>query len=167
MPLVACSFAVSVNRHRYWLFVVVACLLATDAHVSADEDAFSIAVAGDSAREKRDYPAAIKLYEQALGMAPTAFGAEHVITGNIANSLAICYAAIGDYKKAEPLYLRALKIREAAQGTNGPFVGDTLNNLGVLYETAGEPAAAKPVFKRPRKSISPITGKTIRVLRPC
>jgi CHAT domain-containing protein/tetratricopeptide (TPR) repeat protein len=91
---------------------------------------------------------AIEVYEQAVALAPAAFGAQSKTTADLTNNLAHIYTEAGQFAKAEPLYLSSLAVREQLSGPDSREVAICLNNLGELYRQTGRFDQAEPMFRR-------------------
>jgi CHAT domain-containing protein/tetratricopeptide (TPR) repeat protein len=94
---------------------------------------------------------AVKPYEQAVALAPSAFGAEHPTTGDLQNSLGVLYQELGQYDKAEPLLRSSLRLWEARLPANDLRLAQGLNNLAELYRRMGRYAEAEPLYRRSLK----------------
>lgn len=68
------------------------------------------------------YAEAVPKALEALHVAETSFGSEHINVARSLNKLAELYHAQGKYAEAEPLYKRSLAIREKALGPDHPDV---------------------------------------------
>lgn len=106
---------------------------------------------GKALRQKGDYAAAAKAYEQALALASRVFGVEHQNTAGILSHLADVYGDMREYAHAEPLYQRSLRIYEAKLGADDPAVAVTLSHLAKLYQGMGQYASAEPLYQRSLK----------------
>ena len=112
---------------------------------------YKLTVAHDEAerlKKLRRYAGAVRAYERAIALAPTAFGRDHLYTALLVNNLAMLYQSMVEYAKAEPLFLRSLKIKEARLGKDHLEVAWSLINMAGLYESMGEYAKAEPLYLR-------------------
>ncbi|MBK7828672.1 serine/threonine-protein kinase [Nannocystis sp.] len=95
-----------------------------------------------------DYPAAVRLYTDALALREAALGRDHPRVGDSLNNLAGALYAQGDNAEATRLYLRALALTEQALGPDHPQVATTLSNLSLVYQSTGAYADALRVLTR-------------------
>ncbi len=87
----------------------------------------------DAARDRKDYPAAAKLYDQALrAAAPTVDILLVLQCGHM-------YKDAGNFAEAEARYLKALGLE--------PNNAEVLLQLGHFYKTAGHPADARRYYR--------------------
>jgi CHAT domain-containing protein/tetratricopeptide (TPR) repeat protein len=103
---------------------------------------------GEAFWGQRRVAEAIREYEQAVALAPAAFGERNITTADLTNNLAHIYTEAGLYAKAEPLYLSSLAVRELVKGPDSREVAISLNNLGELYRQMGRFDQAEPMYRR-------------------
>ncbi|MBY0550156.1 MAG: tetratricopeptide repeat protein [Candidatus Obscuribacterales bacterium] len=100
-------------------------------------------------RDKGDYAAAEKLYEQSLSIWQTEVKKpEDSMYGSLLNGKARLYRDMGRYREAEPLYKQALAIKEKANGAHHPEVASVADNLAGLYREQARYEEAEPLFRR-------------------
>lgn len=110
---------------------------------------------GDLLQQRGRYQEAEPVLLEAIRVAETAFGTDHLEVATPLNNLAVCYKYLARYLDAGPLYQRALAITERAVGPDHPNVATIYHNLGGLEHAArnwtrGEPFARKSVRIRTR-----------------
>lgn len=94
------------------------------------------------------YAEAGKIAEEALKVAESTFGPDHVTVVKSLNSLALVYDSQSRYSEAETLYKRALTINENILGPDHLDVAESIDNLAELYRVQGNYAEAEPLYKR-------------------
>lgn len=98
--------------------------------------------------QQGQYDRAVVVAKQALAVAETTVGLEHLDVATSLNNLAEVYRAQGAYAQAEPLYTRALVIWEKALGPDHPTVAQILENMAMLYRKTGREQAAVALEQR-------------------
>jgi tetratricopeptide (TPR) repeat protein len=94
------------------------------------------------------YSEAIPVEQEALRVAESTFGEDHVTVAASAYLLATLYDKQGLYPEAEPFYKRAITVYEKSLGPDHPTVAASLNSLAKLYKEEGRYAEAEPLYAR-------------------
>ncbi len=84
------------------------------------------------------YQAAIELSKATLETQRKALGEDHTETLSTMNTLAMCYAAIGESKEALELYRTVAQTRREKEGEDDPDTLTAVNNLASAYQTDGQ-----------------------------
>ena len=92
---------------------------------------FNKAVAAD---KKGDHAESVRLFDEAVALAPKVFGGDHLNTAAILQSAGTVNQGAERYREAERLYHEALRNREIHLPKHDPAVADTLNRLGLTLE---------------------------------
>jgi CHAT domain-containing protein/Tfp pilus assembly protein PilF len=108
----------------------------------------SLQAAIATAKEKKDTPELIRLYEQLIALTEGVFGPESVGVATEREKLGDALYDLGRYDQALPLYQRALAILERALGPDHPDVAATLNNLAITYYYLAQYDQALPLYQR-------------------
>lgn len=102
----------------------------------------------DQLQKQGKYKEALPVAEEALRVAETTFGAEHLNTATALSWLGTICRFLGKYADAESLLKRSLAIREKTLGPDHPDVAESLNRLGDLYDAQGKYGEAEPLYER-------------------
>ncbi len=97
---------------------------------------------------EQNYPEAVKLYQESIRLAETAFGKQDPNYVSLITNLANVYQKSGSFINAEKLYQNALESWEKIVGPNHPKVASTLNLQAILYYSQGKFAQALPLMQR-------------------
>jgi CHAT domain-containing protein/tetratricopeptide (TPR) repeat protein len=93
---------------------------------------------GRELRLEGDYDASRVLYERALVVARSFFGADDARPAWLLNALGILDDLTGDYAGALARYEEALAIARPALGAGDPFIANCLNNRALVHRNLGE-----------------------------
>ena len=88
------------------------------------------------------------LYRQALDIEVKVFGAEHLQTARVLDSMGRLYSAEARYPEAEAAFQRARAIREKALGKDHPSVAIVLAGLAVVREQQGRMGEAEALYRQ-------------------
>jgi CHAT domain-containing protein/tetratricopeptide (TPR) repeat protein len=94
------------------------------------------------------YPAAEKLFRQALTVRCRVLGEDHPDTANSQSWLAFDLTAQGKYAEAQPLYEKALAIYRHVHGEDHPQTATTYHNIALNRKMQGKYAEAQPLFEK-------------------
>ena len=111
----------------------------------SDDDARVAAVAGNLAvvlLQQDETDEARRLFERALAIRRSIFGARDPAIAESLNNLAELERRTGGQERARTLHEAALKLRREVLAEGHPDIAESLNNLGVLMRDLGETEAA-------------------------
>jgi tetratricopeptide (TPR) repeat protein len=127
--------------------------------LAAAEHAEALDVASDSTwrllnqiglylQGRAQFAEAKKMYERALVIGKSVYGADHPQVAIYVNNLGGVLQALGDMEGAKKMYERALAIDESAYGADHPSVAIRVNNLGSVLQALGDMEGAKKMYER-------------------
>ncbi|MBA2702513.1 MAG: tetratricopeptide repeat-containing protein, partial [Blastocatellia bacterium] len=108
------------NRLSAPLAVLLLLAARVAAQTPVQQECLELCKKAELFKQQKKTAEAIAAYERAAALAPTAFGADAVSTGNVYHHLAELYESIGQLEKAVALHERNLKIREIRWGDDSP-----------------------------------------------
>ena len=135
---------------RWLLGVLMLALWPTAAHAQSQEWTHAYERAYEL-WDSASYEEGIPFARQALELAESEFGPDHVMVAHSLSRLALLYAyqyGVVDRLDAEPLHKRALAIYERTLGSESAYVATELNNLGGVYYEAKRYAEAEAMYLR-------------------
>ncbi len=94
---------------------------------------------------------AVVVYDQAIALAPKAFGGDEENAARLLNNTAMLYHKLGKLAKAEPLYKRSVQISEKERGPDDAAVAKVLDNYGQLLQETRRAKEAAQIFERALK----------------
>lgn len=133
----------------FWAAILVCCALACSPAAGDDkarcEQLWNEARAAHAAGEVQE---ALRLFRQAVPMAPRVYGPRGENTAGIINNYAVVLDDAGQFVEAEQLLRQALDIRRAVLGPRHYRTADTLNNLGIVFNHMGQKERALSYMKQ-------------------
>jgi CHAT domain-containing protein/tetratricopeptide (TPR) repeat protein len=103
---------------------------------------------GHALWEEGKLSAAIPHVEEAVRLAPRAFGPDHLQTADLLNRLGKLYYHTSQFALAEAQFRHSLRIREAQLGPDHLLVAESLNNLAIQFKEQGRYAEADAPLRR-------------------
>ncbi len=91
---------------------------------------------------------AIPFVEQAVRLAPRAFGPDDLQTADLHNRLGKLYYLTSQFAPAEAQFRHSLRIREGKLGPDHPLVAEAVNNLAIQFLQQGRYAEAEAPLRR-------------------
>jgi tetratricopeptide (TPR) repeat protein len=116
--------------------------------IDLDHTTWLVREAGIYLWQRAEHQQARSLHERALAIDEAHLGADHPITAQDLNNLAVVLRAQGDLEGARSLHERALAIREARLGADHPFTAQDLNNLANVLDAQGDLEGARSLHER-------------------
>ncbi|MEY2411828.1 MAG: hypothetical protein QOD84_434, partial [Acidobacteriaceae bacterium] len=99
-------------------------------------------------RAEGKYSEALPLYERALQIYGTLYGAEASEIADTMEGEGELYKSLNDYLHAEPLLSRALAMREKLLSPGDDDIAQSDNDLGELYTATGAFEKAEPLLQK-------------------
>jgi CHAT domain-containing protein/Tfp pilus assembly protein PilF len=115
---------------------------------SERDKAVAIYLKGHALWEQGKPEEAIPHVEQAVRLAPRAFGANDLQTADLHNRLGKLYYLTSQFAPAEAQFRHSLRIRDAKLGPNHLLVAESLNNLAIQFKEQGRYAEAEAPLRR-------------------
>ncbi len=103
---------------------------------------------GEAQRKRRDYPDAMKSFENARDVAATGLGEKHPVYASALASLGLVHQAMHEPMEAAELLRQAIAIVQASEGENHPDAGRYMADLAALYDQQGNFAASLPLHRQ-------------------
>jgi tetratricopeptide (TPR) repeat protein/transcriptional regulator with XRE-family HTH domain len=123
---------------------------------------------GTYLQEMGFYRSGEPLYAQALSIREQVLGAQHLVTTESLNNLAIIYFRQGKYRQAQPLLERVLHIREHQLGDQHLATAQSFHNLAIVYCRQGKYVQAQRLLQQAlalaREQLGPNDEKTANCL---
>lgn len=130
------------------LAVVLLAVAPVSAQTPLQQECLELIKHADSLKQRNKTEEAVAAYERAAELAPKAFGADAVSTGNVYHHLAKLYESVGKLDKAALWHERNLKIRAVRWGEDSPQAAMIMNNLAILYKELGWFDKAEPLYRK-------------------